>query len=259
MKLPSLFVGHGSPMIALEDNQITGNFKQIGDYIIDTYGKPKAILAISAHWFTRGSFCQDDENPRQIYDMYGFPQELYEVKYPAKGDKMLAEKIQKLLSDEGIRINNEWGIDHGTWTVLVHMFPKADIPIVQLSVNGLASEDEVYQIGEKLEELREEGYLIIGSGNIVHNLREAGWSNPGPTKETIEFDQYIVDAVKNKNHENILNHKENPNSAYAVPTKDRFYPLLYVLGASGNDEVKIFNQVGTLGSIAMTSFLFESK
>ena len=146
MKLPSLFVGHGSPMIALEDSQITENFKQIGDYIIDTYGKPKAILAISAHWFTRGSFCQDDENPRQIYDMYGFPQELYEVKYPAKGDKMLAEKIQKLLSDEGIRINNEWGIDHGTWTVLVHMFPKADIPIVQLSVNGLASEDEVYQI-----------------------------------------------------------------------------------------------------------------
>ena len=259
MKLPSLFVGHGSPMIALEDSQITENFKQIGDYIIDTYGKPKAILAISAHWFTRGSFCQDDENPRQIYDMYGFPQELYEVKYSARGDKMLAEKIQKLLSDEGIRINNEWGIDHGTWTVLVHMFPKADIPIVQLSVNGLASKDEVYQIGEILESLREEGYLIIGSGNIVHNLREADWSNPGPTKETIEFDQYIVDSIKNKNHENIINHKENPNSAYAVPTKDHFYPLLYVLGASGNDEVKIFNQVGTLGSISMTSFLFESK
>lgn len=257
MKLPTLFMGHGSPMIALEDTEITRNFKKIGDYIIENYEKPKAILCISAHWFTRGNFTQNEEYPRQIYDMYGFPKQLYEVEYKVKGDSILSEKVLDLLKDENVSLNNDWGIDHGTWTVLVHMFPKADIPVVQLSVNGIIGEREVYNIGKKLKDLRNEGYLILGSGNIVHNLRLTDWENEGGSKENKEFDKFIVENIKSQNFENVIKHRENPYSTYAVPTKDHFYPLLYVLGASEGDKVEVFNQVGTLGSISMTSFIFE--
>lgn len=137
------------------------------------------------------------------------------------------------------------------------MFPDADIPVVQLSVNANVSEREIFNIGKKLKDLREEGYLILGSGNIVHNLRLTEWENEGGTIENKEFDKFIVENVKSKNFNNIINHRENPFSTYAVPTKDHFYPLLYVLGASEDDKVKVFNQVGTLGSISMTSFIFE--
>ena len=165
-RMPVIFSGHGSPMIALEQNDITEGMKKIGKKVISEYGKPKAILAVSAHWYTRGTFTQSTKDPSQIYDMYGFPRELYQVKYPVHGDQALTDRIKGLLGNQ-VSIDDSWGIDHGTWTVLVHMFPKADIPVVQLSVDGTLTSEECFEIGKKLAPLREEGYLIFGSGNIV--------------------------------------------------------------------------------------------
>ena len=133
--MPVIFSGHGDPMIALRDDEVTRGMKKVGDKIIEKYGKPKAILSISAHWYVKGTFIQTAEQPKQIYDMYGFPKELYELKYPVKGFKSLFDRVIELLGIK-VKINNEWGIDHGTWTVLIHMFPKADIPVVELSVDS---------------------------------------------------------------------------------------------------------------------------
>ncbi|WP_229771190.1 DODA-type extradiol aromatic ring-opening family dioxygenase [Anaerococcus porci] len=189
--------------------------------------------------------------------MYGFPKELYEVKYHVNGDHVLTDKILNLLKNDDIKLNQQWGIDHGTWTVLVHMFPEADIPVVQLSVNASIGEREVFKIGKKLKDLRDEGYLILGSGNIVHNLRYVDWEKKDASLENREFDKFIVENVLSKNFENVINYDKNPYSSYAVPSKDHFYPLIYVLGASDNDKVEVFNQVGSLASISMTSFIFK--
>ena len=195
MRMPVIFSGHGSPMIALENNEITVGMEKVGRHVIGKYGKPKAILAISAHWYTRGTCVQSVEQPKQVYDMYGFPEELYQVKYPVTGDKELTEKVETVLGDL-VSVNNSWGIDHGTWTVLVHMFPKADIPVVQLSVDGTLTAEECYQVGQKLSALREEGYLIFGSGNVVHNLRRVEWDNPDGTEMTNAFNDYIIDEKR---------------------------------------------------------------
>ena len=166
-KMPVIFSGHGSPMLALDHNEGTEKLRQVGQEIINRHGKPRAILSISAHWYTHGTYIQNEEEPRQIYDMYGFPQELYDFKYPAKGCPALADRVLSLLG-ESVSVNNKWGIDHGSWTVLCHMFPDADIPVVQLSVDADLSVEEIYRIGERLAPLREEGYLIFASGNVVH-------------------------------------------------------------------------------------------
>ena len=170
-KMPVIFSGHGSPMIALAHNDLTAAFNHIGQEVISRFGKPKAILSICAHWYADGTYIQSAEKPRQIYDMYGFPNELYEVQYPVSGNRDLTMDVLNLLGDK-VSINDTWGIDHGTWTVLVHMFPKADIPVVQLSVNRRLTEEECYNLGKELAPLREKGYLIFASGNVVHNLRE---------------------------------------------------------------------------------------
>lgn len=256
MKLPILFIGHGSPMIALEDNKLTENFKRVGEYILENYEKPKAILSISAHWFTEETLVQKEENPRQIYDMYGFPEELYEVKYPVKGCPKLGKRVLELLDD--VKVNNEWGIDHGTWTVLTHIFPKADIPVVQLSVNYKLSPEEVFKLGEKLKPLRDEGVLILGSGNVVHNLRSVDWHNPKGVKAADEFDYYIKKSIVDKNFKNVLDYKEFENYEISVPMYDHFYPLVYVLGAVDKvDKVVVFNDIRQMGTISITSYLWE--
>lgn len=255
-RMPVIFSGHGDPMIALRDDNVTRGMRDIGKKILEKYGKPKAILSISAHWYEDGTFIQTSPEPKQIYDMYGFPKELYEVKYPVKGCKSLSERVIQLL-DTKVKIKNDWGIDHGTWTVLVHMFPKADIPVVQLSVDSTISTQEIYDIGKKLSPLRDEGYLIFGSGNIVHNLRRVEWNNPNGTEMTNKFNKYIIDAIKSGEKEKIINYKTGPEAAYAVPTPDHYLPLIYCLGSAENDEAEIFNNVCNLGAIAMTGFIFS--
>lgn len=254
-RMPVIFSGHGSPMVALDHNEITKQMRAIGDAVIEKYDRPKAILAISGHWYVGGTFVQSAQHPRQIYDMYGFPKELYEVKYEPAGNRGLTDAVTELLGKD-VSVNDEWGIDHGTWTVLVHMFPKADIPVVQLSVNGYLSTEQSYQIGEKLAALRDRGYLIFGSGNVVHNLRRVEWNNEGGTEQTHRFNDYIIDAIEKRDDEKAIHFEEGPDSAYAVPTPDHFLPLLYILGASKGEKPLVFNNVCNLGSMAMTGFAF---
>jgi 4,5-DOPA dioxygenase extradiol len=259
MKMPVIFVGHGSPMIAITHNEHTEELKRVGDYVLKTYGKPKAILMISGHWYQNDFFIQTDEHPKQIYDMYGFPNELYEVKYEVDGYRPLSDEVIKRMGDKLVSVNNDWGIDHGTWSVLVHMFPKADIPIVQLSVNARLNAKGSYLTGELLSDLREEGYLIMGSGNVVHNLREVDWENPKGNYMSDGFDAYIKEAILKRDDEKVINYSSHKYASYAVPTPDHFLPLVYMLGASQGDHATVFNDYRELGSMAMTSYLFESK
>lgn len=256
MRTPVIFSGHGSPMVALENNKITAGMEAVGKAVIEKYGKPKAILAISAHWYTRGTFVQSAEQPKQVYDMYGFPEELYRVKYPVKGDRKLTDRVLEALGNL-VSVDDSWGIDHGTWTVLVHMFPKADIPVVQLSVDGTLTGEQCHEIGQKLSALRDEGYLIFGSGNVVHNLRRVEWDNQDGTKMTHAFNDYIIDAVKAGNKEKVIHYADGPEAAYAVPTPEHYLPLIYCLGAADGNRAEVFNNVCNLGSMAMTGFVWE--
>lgn len=254
-RMPVVFSGHGSPMVALEDNEITRGMHRVGEEVISKYGRPKAILAISGHWFAGGTFVQSVPDPKQIYDMYGFPKELYEVKYPVRGDAALTAAVREKLGSL-VSVNDSWGIDHGTWTVLVHMFPDADIPVVQLSVNRNLSAEESFQIGDKLSGLRDEGYLIFGSGNVVHNLRMVQWDNEGGTEATERFNNQITNAVLSGDKQTVLNYQSLPDAAYAVPTPDHYLPLAYCLGAAGDSPARVFNKVCNLGSMAMTGYVW---
>ena len=254
-KMPVIFVGHGDLMLALKRNEMTEALKNIGKDIIKNHGEPKAILCISAHWYTKDTFIQSAEVPIQIYDMFGFPKKLYEVKYPVKGSKDLTTEVEKILGSE-VKINDDWGIDHGTWTVFFHMFPEAKIPVVQLSVNAYLNTEKAYKLGEKLAKLREKGYLIVGSGNIVHNLRKIEWDNPKDSQEADLFDNYILNSVIKREDEKVIKYEEHEYSNYAVPTPDHFMPLLYILGASQGEKPYVFNEMRELGSLSMTSYIF---
>lgn len=252
---PILFVGHGSPMIALEDNAITKKFSEIGNYIIEKYEKPRAILSISAHWYTHGIGVLNTDSPRQIYDMYGFPKELYEVKYEPAGSTELASRVHEIV--ENSILDDSWGIDHGTWTVLKHIFPMADIPTIQLSVSADLNTNEIFKIGESLKTLRDEDVLILGSGNIVHNLRLVDWNNENWTDEARIFDEFVKDNILSKNFDKIVDFKSHPLSPLAAPTDEHFLPLIYVLGAAHDLNANVFNNEGNLGWISMSSYIFE--
>ena len=254
-RMPVVFSGHGDPMIALRDDEITRGMRRVGDDILEKYGKPKAILAISAHWYKKGTFIQTTAEPKQIYDMYGFPRELYELKYPVKGCKDLSDRVLEILGGD-VAVDDSWGIDHGTWTVLVHMFPDANIPVVQLSVDSTLDSVTLYEIGWKLAELRDEGYLIFGSGNVVHNLRRVEWDNPDGTEMSYAFNNYIVDAVLSGDRAKVIAYENGPESEYAVPTPEHYLPLIYCLGAGKGDKAEVFNNICNLGSMAMTGFIF---
>lgn len=255
MKMPVLFVGHGSPMNAIEDNSYSRTWKEIAKRI----PKPKAIICISAHWYTNGTKIMNEPNPRTIYDMYGFPRELYEIVYNAPGDPTLAQKAKDLISKK-TTFDNSWGLDHGTWSVLVHMYPNRDIPVFQISIDAYAPIEEHYKIGQELKSLREQGVLIMGSGNIVHNLRLVDWHKAKKGFDwAYEFDDYIYENIEKHNHEKILNyHQLGEISKLAVPTQDHFYPLIYILGTTDqNDKVSVYNKSCELGSLTMTSYLWE--
>lgn len=245
--MPVVFVGHGSPMNAIEDNQFTRTWRKLSDKL----PIPKCIVCISAHWLTRDTYTSNEEHPQQIYDMYGFPPELYALSYQPPGSKLYAKKIQEEL---GIEVQNDWGIDHGTWSVLTHMYPQADIPVVQLSIDMTKPYQEHYDLGKKLRNLRDDGVLIIGSGNIVHNLRLIDWNRQGGFHWAEEFDAYIRDCILRSDHQAVMEHPMSP----AVPSTDHFLPLLYVLGASNIiDQIEVFNEACLMGSLSMTGYLFH--
>jgi len=254
-KMPVLFVGHGSPINAIENNQYTLTWKSIAERI----PKPEAIVSISAHWYTKGTKIINEENPKTIYDMYGFPKELYEVTYNTAGSPSIA-KISKGLISRETEYDNAWGIDHGTWSVLVHMYPDRDIPVFQISIDADAPPATHYKIGAELSALREQGVLLFGTGNVVHNLRLIDWNKAGNGFDwAYEFDEYIYENIMKKDYNNILNFSQAGDTAkLAVPTPDHFYPLLYMLGASDkNDKISVYNKSCELGSLTMTSYLWE--
>lgn len=253
-RMPALFVGHGSPMYAIEQNEYSKKWAEIAGL----FAKPKAILSISAHWFTGGSHVNDEPSPKTIYDFYGFPQALYEVKYPAPGAPALAESITAMAEGRA-SVDNRWGIDHGTWSVLSRMYPQADIPVTQLSVDKNLSPKEALEFGRSLHTLRRQGVLIFGSGNIVHNLAHIGWQMPGGYDWADEFDDYIRRNIEKGDYDRVIDYKAAGRSAsLAFTSPDHFYPLLYVLGAADErDNLTVFNDSRTLGSLSMTSYMFS--
>lgn len=252
-QMPLLFVGHGSPMNAIENNAHT----QAWAAMAAKMPKPKAILAVSAHWYTKGTRIMDEAHPKIIYDMHGFPDALYQVQYTPKGSPEFAALTRSLIKRQ-VTVDNAWGLDHGTWSVLCHMFPEQDIPVFQLSVDRDAPAAEHFQIGKELSALREQGILIFASGNVVHNLSRINWQMEGGYPWAEAFDTYIQEKILQKHYPDVIDYQRAGKCAeLAFFSPDHFYPLLYILGASKpQDEVTIFNAACTLGALSMTSYLF---
>lgn len=251
MKMPVLFVGHGSPENAIEVNDYTRNWKKLAEAI----PRPKTILCVSAHWSREDTAVTAMENPKTIHDFYGFPEELYRIKYAAKGSQEYAEKIIKLIQSVKVVKDYEWGFDHGTWSVLRNMYPKADIPVLQLSLSYYASLKKQYQIGRELKPLRDEGILIIGSGNLVHNLKKINYLGK-PYDWAINFDQYIQKNLEDRTDEALINYTSEKISSLAHPTNEHYLPLMYILGASENESPQFFNEIFFAASISMRCALF---
>jgi len=252
IKMPVLFIGHGSPMNAILNNSYTKAICKS----VENIPKPQAILVISAHWETEGTFITAADAPKQIYDFYGFPEELYNVKYNPTGAKKFAEMVARELMDSKVMLTEKWGIDHGAWSVLTHMYPKADIPVFQMSLNKLGDENYHYNLGKKLSKLREKGILIIGSGDIVHNLRIMNYEmDAAPFDWATEFDDYITGSIVNRMHDNIIAYEKLGKSAeLSVPTKEHYLPLLYIAGLQEvSDEVNFIYKGIQHSSMSMTS------
>jgi len=252
--LPVLFVGHGNPMNAIEDNEFSQQWHKLGKEL----PKPKAILCISAHWETQGTFVTAMERPKTIHDFYGFPPELFNVEYPAPGHPPLAIEIQSTIKTTSIELDQQWGLDHGCWSVLTHMYPSADIPVVQLSLNRTKNAQWHFDLGKELAQLRSNGVLIIGSGNLVHNLSLVDWSNPdGGYPWAEEARTMFNDYIRNNNVQALINYTSlRRSAALAIPTPEHFLPLLYILGAKQtNESVTLFNDKLVMGSLSMTSLL----
>ncbi|UQZ89915.1 4,5-DOPA dioxygenase extradiol [Deltaproteobacteria bacterium Smac51] len=250
-KMPVLFVGHGSPMNVIENNRFTESWKAVAADL----PRPKAVLCVSAHWFDRGLAVTGTENPETIHDFWGFPPELYEINYPAPGDPELARSLAGAFGGH-LRVDRHRGLDHGAWSVLSFMYPEADVPVCQLSVDASFTPRQSYLAGQSLTPLREEGVLILGSGDVVHNLALADWDMSYGYDWADEFDNYIKEAVLKGRFEAAVDYaKAGPAAARAVPMRDHFDPLLYVLGAAdGGEPVSVFNEARIMGSLSMTSF-----
>ena len=252
-RMPAIFFGHGNPMNALADNEYTRAWTAIGEAI----GKPKAVLCVSAHWYIPATAVTSMERPRTIHDFGGFPRELFAVDYPARGSPELASRVRDLLGDGVIADREQWGLDHGTWSVLCHVFPEADVPIVQVSINESEPGRYHYELGRKLAALRDEGVLVVGSGNVVHNLHTYAWGKHGvePFDWAIRFDELVREHVISDDHEPLVNYETIGRDALlSAPTPDHYLPLLYVLGLKREGENVSFPVEGfDGGSISMTA------
>lgn len=251
--MPVLFIGHGSPMNALEDNEFTRAWKAA----IADIPRPKAILCVSAHWLTRGSYVTAMEQPKTIHDFGGFPQELFDVQYQAPGDPALAREISALFTENPVGLDErEWGFDHGSWSVVKPMFPDADIPLLQLSIDYYKPGPWHYELAKTLQSLRKRGVLIIGSGNMVHNLRLADFRQPDRGFDwAIEINETFKKHILSGDHTPLTQYKTlGPAAELAIPTPDHYYPLLYTLALQQKDEaVHLFNDKPVAGSLTMTS------
>ena len=254
-KMPVFFLGHGSPMNAIEENEFTAGWRKAGQSI----PKPNAILCISAHWETRGTYVTIMEQPRTIHDFGGFPQELFNVQYPAPGSPGLAKEVMETVKNTEVRSDEKWGLDHGCWSVVKHLYPKADVPIVQMSLDYYQPAQYHYDLAKELAQLRNKGILIVGSGNIVHNLRLVAWDKlekPGYGYDwAIEANDRVNEFILSGDHKPLINY-DSQGEAFkmAIPTPEHYLPMLYTLALKeGSEEVSLFNDKAVGGSLTMTS------
>ena len=252
-RLPAIFFGHGNPMNAISENAYTRAWNAIGAAL----PRPHAILAVSAHWYLPGTHITAMTRPRTIHDFGGFPRELYEVQYPAPGDPALAQRVQELLAPVAVQGDAHWGLDHGTWSVLVHVYPDADIPVVQLAIDETQPPEFHYELGRRLAPLRDEGVLIVGSGNIVHNLHAYAWGRHpvDPFDWAVRFETRARELLDARLHEPLIDYESLGNDALlSVPTPEHYLPLLYVVATQRDDErVSYPVEGGDGGSISMLS------
>lgn len=259
-KMPVLFLGHGSPMNAIEENEFVAGFRNIGK----TIPKPKAVICISAHWETLGTKITAMEKPKTIHDFGGFPKALFEVQYPAPGNPELAGEIQKSVQKTTVGLDQTWGLDHGAWSVIKHLYPYADVPVLEFSIDYSKPPQYHYDLAKELAWLRNKGVLIIGSGNMVHNLGLVAWNKMNV--DNYGYDWAIEASTKMKNlildgdHNSLIKYDLMGNSfKYAIPTPEHFLPLLYTLALkNGNEKITIFNDKAMAGSLTMTSIKIES-
>ncbi len=257
--MPVLFLGHGSPMNAIEENAFTAGWKEMAKEV----PRPEAILCISAHWETRGSAVTAMARPRTIHDFGGFPRGLYEVQYPAPGSPELAEEVRSAVTGTEVTEDHSWGLDHGCWSVLKHMYPAADIPVVQLSLDYVKTPLEHYHLGAGLYELRKKGVLIAGSGNMVHNLGKVAWDRMDDPEYgygwAIEANDRMKSFIRSGDHDALIGYEKQGDAfRLAVPTPEHFLPLLCILALKQeNEEVTFFNDKTVMGSLAMTSVLIK--
>jgi len=254
-RMPVLFVGHGSPMYVIEENEFTETWKKLGE----TIPKPKSIICISAHWETRGTHVTAMQTPQTIHDFGGFPSELYEIQYPAPGNPELAKEAIKAITGTQVQADEKWGLDHGTWSFIRRMYPKAEIPVIQMSLDYNKSPKEHYELAKELASFRDKGVLIIGSGNIVHNLRKVAWDKPDYEEYgfdwALEANEILKKLIVADDHKKLINYDLLGREVQmAVPTPDHYLPLLYALALkNGNEELSFFNDKAVMGSLTMTS------
>lgn len=254
VKMPVLFLGHGSPMNAIEENEFVDGWRNIGV----TLPKPATVLCISAHWETRGTYVTAMEQPKTIHDFGGFPDELYAVQYPAPGSPVLAKEIKSLVTTTQVGLDDKWGLDHGCWSVVKHLYPDAGIPVIQMSMDYNMSAQQHYDLAKELGILRNKGILIIGSGNMVHNLGMVAWNKLNDTYGydwAIEAGEKMKNFILNGDHKQLINYKSQGRSFdLAIPSPDHYVPLLYALALQEKDDiVTIFNDKPVGGSLSMTS------
>ncbi len=252
-KMPVLFMGHGSPMNGIEINEFSSKWSEVASNI----PVPQAVLVVSAHWFTRGTRITAMDLPPTIHDFGGFPRALFDVQYPAPGNPQLAKETAELVKTTEIFLDHDWGLDHGAWSVIKHMYPLANIPVLQLSIDYTKGAQYHYDLAKELSALRKKGVLILGSGNMVHNLRMVNWDmmNGGGYDWALEMDDNFKNLILKKEHQPLINYQSMGSAAMlAIPTPEHYLPLMYTLGLqNGNEEVKLFNDKALGGSLTMTS------
>ena len=254
--MPVLFLGHGSPMNAIEDNEFVQGFKRVGTEI----EKPTAILVISAHWETRGTYVTAMENPTTIHDFGGFPQALFDVQYPAPGSPELAYAVQDLVKGTEVHLDDKWGLDHGSWSVVKHLYPNADVPIIQMSIDYSQPAAYHYALAKELAALRKKGVLIIGSGNNVHNLRMVSWQHLNTVGFAFDWateaNEKMKEYIRDRNHQPLIDFdKQGKAWQMAIPTPEHYLPMIYALALQDkNEDLTIFNDAAVAGALTMTSF-----
>lgn len=254
-KLPVLFLGHGSPMNAIEENEFVQGFRKVGKEI----PKPNSVLVVSAHWETKGTYVTAMDKPKTIHDFGGFPRELYEVQYPAPGNPELAKTIKSKVKKTDVGLNNNWGLDHGAWSVVKHLYPNADVPVIQMSLDYSQSPQYHFELAKELSFLRKKGVLIIGSGNMVHNLRMVDWQRLDEVDYgydwAVEASEKMKNFILSGDYKQLINYQSlGKEFNLAVPTPEHYLPLLYTLALKEeNEEVSLFNDKAVGGSLTMTS------